>query len=394
MKEEFVLKEVSKSQEPLIDVVFVHGLSGDPITTWENGDKEGFWPSWIHTDIGNVNVYTLGYPTSVVKNLTTKEMDVFERAASSLEYLASSGFGVRPIAFIAHSLGGLLTKVILRKAQDSTNADYKRIATATRLCVFIATPHTGASIANVVSLLKISSTSLKLLGDESGYLKDLKSHYQNFADNKSDLETVSYYEKHKTKPLGVIVSRASADTSVSGVEPIAVEKNHIEICKPRNTDDPLYRGVIHRLNKIVLESASLVIEQQGIELNYGSPSQTDRRELLQKLIDANREHEYSYVNESQYTFARKFMQIGLYTSARESHEALLAEIETRFITHVYHPLICKNETDGVIRKALQDNVIDPVASLQFKDRKFTAKQVLDALYFLTEQCHIRWDAKT
>jgi len=124
---------------------------------------------------------------------------------------------------------------------------------------------------------------------------------------------------------------------------------------------------------------------------YGSKSDRDRRDLLQKLIDADREVEYDYANEAQNKFARSYAKTGLFTAAKEDHDALLAEIETRFVTHVFHPHICKDAPEAAVRNALQDNVLDPLTARDFGKTKFPASAILSGLYFLTEQCHIRWD---
>ena len=36
------------SPDRALDVVFVHGLGGDPLTTWRSGDDElSSWPHWL-----------------------------------------------------------------------------------------------------------------------------------------------------------------------------------------------------------------------------------------------------------------------------------------------------------------------------------------------------------
>jgi triacylglycerol esterase/lipase EstA (alpha/beta hydrolase family) len=79
-------------------------------------------------------------------------MTLFETAESTLEYLASYNIGARPLAFIAHSLGGLLVKQMLRTAKETAEAGWNAIGAGTRLVVFIATPHTGAIVTDLASL--------------------------------------------------------------------------------------------------------------------------------------------------------------------------------------------------------------------------------------------------
>jgi hypothetical protein len=126
---------------------------------------------------------------------------------------------------------------------------------------------------------------------------------------------------------------------------------------------------------------------------FSSKSDLDRRDLLQKLIDAGREHEYQYANNAQNKFARKMVKNGLFSSAKNDYEQLLSDACTRFTMHVYHPLICKGEPDSLVRQALQNDVIAPLANKACGGSVFTENEVLNSLYFLTEQCHISWDYK-
>jgi protein SERAC1 len=92
-----------------------------------------------------------------------------------LEQLASKGIGNRPIAVIAHSLGGLLAKEILRISKECADDGWQTIVANTKLVAFLATPHTGAALASIVkfALPRLSSTFIDLLTNDSGYLTTL-----------------------------------------------------------------------------------------------------------------------------------------------------------------------------------------------------------------------------
>jgi hypothetical protein len=114
--------------------------------------------------------------------------------------------------------------------------------------------------------------------------------------------------------------------------------------------------------------------------------------LLQKLIDAGREHEYQKVNDLQNKYAQRYYKLGLYTEAKARSDAVLASVEQRFITHVYNTKICKGASDEEVASALQEHVIDAVCNSSSPGGgSVSPGVVLQALYFLTEQCYIQWD---
>ena len=390
-----IFHRVAIGSDPLVDVIFVHGLTGDAQRTWTVDSSDAFWPPWLQEDLDRLAVYTLGYPTSLFEKWAKKEMDMFERASNVLELIAGNGIGVRPIVFVSHSLGGILTKLLLRKASEALDEDWKRISEATKLVVFLSTPHTGSALASVLNAVPFTSTQIRLLSNETGFLHELNEHYRNLATEREDLSTAVYYEKHLTKKLAVVVERSAADPGVVRTTPVAVDKDHINICKPRNREDIIYLGVKRHVQKVLTSAEQLATETDGYILqsdDYTERSGGDRRDLLEKLIEAGREHEYAYANDAQNHFARQYTRTGLFTAAREDHDNLLSEVETRFVNHVYHPLICRSASNSEIMNAIQESVIDPLVSKGVGGTQFNSKGILRALYFLTEQCYIRWDS--
>lgn len=392
--DEPILKYVCGGTTPLLDVIFIHGLTGDPENTWKCESDGAFWPEWLQDELDHLSIHTLGFPASLFEKWAKKEMDMFERAGNVLERFAGKGIGERPIVFVTHSLGGILAKMILRKSCEADDEDWSRVSQSTRLVVFLSTPHSGAALANALDVLPFTSKHIKLLANDFGVLEDLNNQYRSFVNGRDDLKTSVYYEKYQTKNTAVVVTRASADPGVAGTTPVAVDKDHINICKPPDRDDIVYLGIKRHINKLLKSIKTLPPSEGGLpsDEDYAKKSDADRRDLLQKLIDAGREHEYAYANDAQNQFARRFAKTGLFTAAREDHDNLLSEVETRFFTHVFHALICHNAEDDEVRAALQTNVIDPIVGKRIGGTTFSAKSVLSALYFLTEQCHIRWDA--
>jgi protein SERAC1 len=373
-----------------MDILFIHGLTGDPQSTWTSaGPQREYWPDWFCDEFSNVAVYTLGYPASILEKWAKQEMNLHERANNMLEQLASFGIGERPVAVVTHSLGGILAKEMLRASNECTDAAWKLIADNTRLVAFLATPHTGAALGAVLKsfIPRLSSTHVDLLSNSSGFLTNLNQSYWELVTHKN-ISTVSYYEKFKTKGVFLVVSEESADPGVSGgTRPIPLDADHISICKPQSRQSLVYVSLVRHITA-VLKSCTLSCGSEAFAAyDYGQKSEKDRRDLLQKLIDAGREREYQTANDLQNKFAQRYYKLGLYSEAKDRSDAILAKVEQRFITHVYNPKICRGASDDEIAEALQAHVIDPISSTSV-----SASVVPQALYFLTEQCFIQWDS--
>ncbi|MGJ4953965.1 ABC-three component system protein [Bradyrhizobium sp. HKCCYLS20291] len=382
-------------QDGNADVIFVHGLTGSPYETWESPNSteaEGpYWPKWLLVDLPHLNCYTLGFPASLFAKWAKKEMDLYESAKAILEILAGYNIGKRPLVFVCHSLGGLLVKQILRTACESTDDDWLAIARSCRGVFFLATPHSGSTLANVLSAFAAPFTSVhvdKLKRDTSA-LDELNESFRTFCGRQS-VQVAVYYEKFKTLNLAEVVDRQSADPGIGSSMPIPVASDHLNICKPASRHDPVYLSILRRLRlslPIVVSTAQTdVFDCDSLD----QQSESDRRSLFEKMVAAGREHEYLHANDSQNRFARAFARSGLKASAAEFYSNLLADIEQRFHNLIYHRLICVDADPALVTATVQAEIIDKL-SAKYADQRATAKTVMNALYFLTEKCHIRWD---
>jgi len=139
------------------DVIFVHGLGGDGKETWTGG-SDAYWPLWIFEDLKTTEVWTLEYPASMFGS-ANGSLVISDQAKQVLDLLASASIGKRPLIFVTHSLGGLLVKQLLRTAVELHKPDWEVIAANTKGVLFIATPHSGSSIARFASNFPLVSKS-------------------------------------------------------------------------------------------------------------------------------------------------------------------------------------------------------------------------------------------
>ena len=113
-------------------MIFIHGLGGDAFGTWRGGKEDSSsWPHWLGQEFPDVGVWSLDYaasPTRFARVLglfwkrkqdSGYSMALPDRASQVLDLMVQHRLGERPLLFVCHSLGGLLVKQILRKADDA-----------------------------------------------------------------------------------------------------------------------------------------------------------------------------------------------------------------------------------------------------------------------------------
>jgi len=228
------------------DVIFVHGLDGNATSTWRHQDKpEAFWPQWLGEDLPQVGVWSLEYDAASIA-WKGSAMPLADRATNVLALMEAHGLGKRPLVFVAHSLGGLLVKQMLRHAMELGQAQWQGIARQTRGIVFLATPHSGSNIANWLQYLSMVLRTNATIQDLKAHDPQLRHLNLWFRNNigRMDLKCDVYFETQTVAKL-LVVDESSADPGIAGVIPIPVDGNHIDICKPASKHSLTYMRTLN-----------------------------------------------------------------------------------------------------------------------------------------------------
>ena len=228
------------------DIIFVHGLGGDALSTWHPQGKaelENSWLTWLGEDLEDVGIWTIAYAAEPFR-IRGDTLPLAERATDIVELLNENELGTRPIIFVTHSMGGLVVKQLLRNACDYGNSDWKKILGQTKGIVYLSTPHSGSNIANwlkyIGSLVGRSESVRELEANDSRLLELLEVHRNH--DVLSQIPIKVYYETKPTRGV-FVVDRTSANPGIKGSPPLPVEKDHIGIAKPESREDRPYQGV-------------------------------------------------------------------------------------------------------------------------------------------------------
>ena len=176
-----------------------------------------------------------------------------ERAQSILSLLVGKRLEQTPLIFICHSLGGLVVKQMLRLSTDQHGTHEGKIAENTLGVIFLGTPHVGSNLALWADRFRLFFRKTPAIDDlqlDSPWLLDLNAWYRNHAP-KHAIQTLVFVENQPTKGVPV-VDKFSGDPGIQDVYPIALDADHIEMCKPEKPSYPMYVRVVRFLEDLIL----------------------------------------------------------------------------------------------------------------------------------------------
>jgi hypothetical protein len=400
-----VLAGTARRVGAIADVIFVHGLAGDGQTTWQvEGDVSTFWPLWLSDQIININVWSLTYPAATLGwGNAGGEILLPDRAKTILDLLCSNGIGSQPILFVAHSLGGLLVKQLIRSASELGVPAWEQLAANVRGISFLATPHNGSGLAAFAKAISVFSPVTAQISHNDPYLRDLNEWFQQNA-NKKNIRIKTYFETRKTQGF-IVVDASSANPGVQGCVPVGFDGNHLQICKPPSPLSPIYAGCCDFLEGVLKGQPAQLDSSVGSEDLQATVEASianqysfftrsvaeDRLDLAEKLTQGDRAFEIPRALRFKEEFAKIFARNQLQTSATRHYLRVLAEIESRFNGQVY-PAIIAGASRSAVGDLIRSKVSDPILHKYSSENLVDAVVVDQMIYYLTGLCHIRWSS--
>ncbi|OAF67854.1 hypothetical protein A3Q56_04403 [Intoshia linei] len=249
------------------DIIFVHGINGNPYKTWRctldgnklvsNGNKRwtSNWPLDLLTkDIPNCRIisFRMDNPLMPRNDYTDKEEKTFiGKSKLILPELKKIGIGKKPIIWIGHSLGGIQIKHILLMA--SNDERYSDIFYNTKGIAFCATPHNGSSWAKTGRALRVPCSDEIVQLSDSEKLGKLQSDFMTLVNDRKNIKLLNMMENKKTKHFMNMINFLVVPPKESdiGVSNVIIDSDHNNIVKPRDVNSKSYKEILNFINESI-----------------------------------------------------------------------------------------------------------------------------------------------
>jgi len=255
------------------DIVFVHGLNGGSQSTWSKDNRAShFWPKeWLPLDdaFHDVRTHTFGYPSGLGRESVLNVRDFAESLLAAVKDSPSMNKQPARLIFVAHSMGGLVTKLAYVLGQN--DPAFKSVVERVYSIFFLATPHHGATIAQTLITL-IDALAFVPGGGPRPFVNDLlplspilQTINEEFPRVCGDLQLLSFFE---TRPMMVgarkrlIVEKNSAVMNLANERRTLLDADHRSAAMYASPDESAYLAVRNALATVVSAQRSMINARQ------------------------------------------------------------------------------------------------------------------------------------
>ncbi|KAL6715939.1 hypothetical protein ACLMJK_006901 [Lecanora helva] len=258
-----------------VDIIAIHGLNGTAYGTWTHEDGTLWLRDLLPEDIPKARIFTYSYPAELFWSRSEATITDYAQNLLALLQIQRREQSNRPIIFLAHSLGGIVCKQALIKANE--NPRFKILLESTVGIVFFGTPHRGADTELgkfVGNICKISGVGLigggarndllNVLKKNSVKLRDIAGSFRHIS-GRFQIVTVYELERHPILDR-LIVDESSAQMDIDNEIPIPAYATHTGICRFRRrlhgSTDQAYERVRHELQEMCKKKFTLTTSEK------------------------------------------------------------------------------------------------------------------------------------
>ncbi|KAF1951309.1 hypothetical protein CC80DRAFT_395828, partial [Byssothecium circinans] len=254
------LYEPEQPDESQVDIIFVHGLTGNAFNTWYHRDKKLHWPSTLlRENIPLARIFIFGYDANVASFWGGASQN---RLANHAENLVGHLAGVREetqkegqkIIFVAHSLGGLVVERAIQISEANAEQHLRQIERSTIGILFLGTPHSGSDFApfskavgTVLGLAgkRVNTDILDSLRRDSQVLLDVEDWFGQWrrrrSENTNPVQITTFFEEMGLPIVGKVVEESQV--KIPGYSSYGIRSNHMDMPKFATFHDPGYKAV-------------------------------------------------------------------------------------------------------------------------------------------------------
>ncbi|KAI8959655.1 hypothetical protein F5Y11DRAFT_297789 [Daldinia sp. FL1419] len=254
------------------DCIAISGLASHPFGSWQpKGPSKSFM--WIRDalpqSLRNVRPILYGYDTTLVESLSFQT--IFDLALGLISQLKANGYTLptcKPLAFLAHSLGGIVLKQAFVSLANKIERD-DPIRQAIRGAIFFGVPNLGMVQSHLMAIVQ-GQANMQLVEDlsvQSTYLQQLDQQFSGI----SYLQDAVLYWCYETKksptvaldsngiwsrigPKEILVTPESATRGLYGAAVQSdsiypINEDHSNMVK-LSENDPNYSVIVQKLTQI------------------------------------------------------------------------------------------------------------------------------------------------
>ncbi|CAG7849681.1 Vegetative incompatibility protein HET-E-1, partial [Serendipita indica DSM 11827] len=221
--------ELFSEENPVVDIVAIHGLNGHREKTWTSEDGKMWLRDFLQDDLPRVRVLSYGYDadTHSRERVSTETIHRHGNNLANALSRARKGASRRPIIFVAHDVGGIILKwalVISNNKDPNSDGNLRDILVSTYSILFFGTPHFGiedplpGTTDRLLSIpMYTTNVILKVLQPYSSELENIQKLYLEVSKKQK-----TYSSTRNTR----LVGNLEGSWSIKTLENVLAKTSH------------------------------------------------------------------------------------------------------------------------------------------------------------------------